>query len=59
VPDGDVVDEETVTGTWESHAEAGDTLPQTGAGSAGIGVAGLLLVGAGLGLRRAARGQAN
>jgi LPXTG-motif cell wall-anchored protein len=42
----------TVTGTWEQRSTE---LPQTGANSAGIGVAGLLLIGLGYGVRRAAR----
>ncbi len=45
----------TVHGTWESAAAG--ALPRTGANTAGIGVAGLVLVGAGLGLRRATRDQ--
>jgi hypothetical protein len=59
VQDVDTVVEydKTVTGTWVSPS-ASATLPRTGANAAGIGVAGLLLVGAGLGLRRAARGNA-
>ena len=57
--DGTVTGNYTVTGTWEeSNADAG-ALPRTGANAAGLGVAGLLLVGAGLGLRRAVRGQAD
>ncbi len=46
-------EDDAVEGTFEEHPEA---LPATGAsGAASFGVAGLLLVGAGLGLRRAVR----
>jgi LPXTG-motif cell wall-anchored protein len=46
-------EDSVVTGTWE---ERSSTLPATGAGNAaGLGLAGLLLVGAGIVLRRAVR----
>ncbi len=55
--DGTVVKDYTVTGTWESHGQSAGALPRTGANAAGVGAAGLLLIGAGLGLRRVVRPQ--
>ncbi len=49
------VDTEVLPPAEPEVADVGAALPRTGANAAGVGVAGLLLVGAGFGLRRAAR----
>jgi LPXTG-motif cell wall-anchored protein len=48
----------TVTGSWEvtGTSESADALPSTGSNATGIGMAGLILVGLGLALRRATKG---